>query len=238
MNTAFVAALEREVKPLVSNWRMVEREHDARRYRFFENDGAALVCAGIGAEAARRATAAIISLYSPEIIWSVGFAGALEASLKVGDGLRPQRVIDAGDSSSTAIPSGHGTLVTYATIASPQQKSSLRRAYSAQAVDMEAAAVAKAAFASDISFAAYKVISDECGFEFPAVERFLRNGHFRQAEFMAFVAVRPWLWPKLLQLARNSAKASNALCLWLAEYTAEVESLENKPAEVHPIKRA
>jgi adenosylhomocysteine nucleosidase len=96
----------------------------------------------MGAEAARRATAAIISLYSPESVCSVGFAGALDPALKVGDKLQPERVIDGGDSSSTVIPGGHGTLVSYAAIAGPQQKSRLRRAYAAEAVDMEAAAVA------------------------------------------------------------------------------------------------
>jgi adenosylhomocysteine nucleosidase len=128
--------------------------------------------------------------------------------------------------------------VSYADIASPQQKSSLRRAYAAQAVDMEAAAVARGALASDVRFAAYKVISDESDFEFPALEGFIRDGEIRQAAFIAYIAIRPWLWPKVLQLARNSAKASDALCRWLAEYIVEAESLENKPAEVHPMKRA
>ena len=233
-----VAALEREVKALVRDWRAVEREHDGRRYKFFEHEPAVLVCAGIGAEAARRATAAVISLYSPPTVWSVGFAGALDPELRVGDSLRPQSVIDAGDSSSEAIPSGEGTLVTYAVIASPQQKSRIRQAYSAQAVDMEAAAVGRGAQARNVGFAALKVISDESDFEFPGLERFIRNGQFRQGAFVAYVAIRPWLWPKVLQLARNSAKASEVLCRCLAEYIAQAESLENKPADAHPMRRA
>jgi adenosylhomocysteine nucleosidase len=238
MKIAFVAALEREVKPLVRTWRIVQREYEGRRYKIFENGAVALICAGIGAEAARRATAAIISLYSPLKVWSVGFAGALDPTLKVGDALQPQQVIDAGDGSSTSLGGGIGTLVSYGAIASPQQKYSLRRAYAAQAVDMEAAAVARGALAKDTGFAAYKVISDEADFEFPALERFVRNGNFRQGAFIVYGAIRPWLWPKVMRLARNSAKASDALCRWLREYIAQAESLENKPAEVHPIKRA
>lgn len=238
MKIAFVAALEREVKPLVRDWRVVQREHEARRYKFFEHEPAVIVCGGMGAEAARRATAAVISLYAPQTVWSVGFAGALDPELKVGDSLRPQSVMDAGDSSSTAVPDGHGTLVTYGAIASPRQKSSLRRVYAAQAVDMEAAAVARGAQARNVDFAAFKVISDDSDFEFPALERFIRNGQFRQGAFVTYVATRPWLWPKVLQLATNSAKASGVLCRWLAEYIAQAESLENKPSEVHPMKRA
>ena len=55
---AIVAALEREVRPLVKQWRMTEKQHDQRRFQFFENDRAVLVCGGIGGEAARRATEA------------------------------------------------------------------------------------------------------------------------------------------------------------------------------------
>src|SRR5438445_7222079 len=56
---ALVAALEREVWPLVKHWSASEREFDGRQFRFFENARAVLVCGGIGAEAARRATEAI-----------------------------------------------------------------------------------------------------------------------------------------------------------------------------------
>ena len=52
---AIVAALEREVRPLVKDWSVREKEADGRRLRFFEKDDIVLVCGGIGAEAARRA---------------------------------------------------------------------------------------------------------------------------------------------------------------------------------------
>ena len=238
MKIALVAALEREIKPFVRSWPVIEREHEGRRYKFFESERAVVVCGGIGAEAVRRATAAAISLYSPQTIWSIGFAGALDPALKVGDSLQPQRVIDAGDSSLTTISGGSGTLVSYAAIASPEQKSSLRRAYGAEAVDMEAAGVARGAMARNTDFAVYKVISDESNFELPGLERFIRNGQFREVAYVAYVAVRPWLWSRMLTLARNTAKASKVLCRWLAEYIAQAESLENKPPELHPMKRA
>ena len=96
---AIVAALEREVRPLIKQWRSVERDYDGRKYKFFENDRAVLVCSGIGAEAARRATEAIIKLYAPVLVQSAGFAGALDPTLKVGTVLTPICVIDAKDGS-------------------------------------------------------------------------------------------------------------------------------------------
>jgi len=85
---AIVAALEREVRPLVKSWRASEQELDGRRFRFFEKDDVVLVCGGIGAQAARRAAEAVITLFAPKVIMSAGFAGALDSELKVADIMR------------------------------------------------------------------------------------------------------------------------------------------------------
>ncbi len=209
---AIVAALEREVRPLVRHWRVNEREHDGRRYRFYEGSQAVLVCGGIGPEAARRAAEAAIVLYTPDVVYSVGYAGALDPALKVGDFLIPRRVINLGDGSSTEIAKGNGTLVTQGLAATAAQKSKLRESYAADAVDMEASGVAHAAETRGISFSALKVISDEFEFELPPIARFVdTEGHFREARFALFVAVRPWLWPRVIQLASNSARATRIL---------------------------
>src|SRR5204863_10104916 len=65
---AIVAALERELRPLVRSWKVEPREHAGRVFRFFERGDRVAVCGGIGAEAARRAAEAIIVLYAPEAI--------------------------------------------------------------------------------------------------------------------------------------------------------------------------
>ncbi len=209
---AIVAALEREVRPLVKNWRLNEKEIGGRRFRFFETEGCVLVCGGIGAEAARRAAEAVIASYAPGLIYSVGFAGALESALKVGDVVQPRLVINVGDGSRVNLDQGEGVLVTFGSIASPQQKARLAQSFGAQAVDMEAAAVARAAEARGARFAVVKVISDECDFIFPSMDRFIdSNGQFRQGRFAWFIALRPWLWPRVARLAGNSQRASVVL---------------------------
>ncbi len=165
---AVVAALEREVHPLVKGWRVSDREYAERRFRFFENEDVVLVCGGIGAEAARRAAEAVISLYSPAVIYSAGFAGALDPGLKVGNVVQPARVVNAGDGSSVRMGTGEGVLVSFGAVASPAQKAKLRNSFEAQAVDMEAASVARAAEARGVRFAAVKAISDEFDFTFPS----------------------------------------------------------------------
>ncbi len=219
---AIVAALEREVHPLVREWRVSEKDVNGRRFRFFEKDDFVLVCGGIGAEAARRAADAVIAMYMPKLIYSVGFAGALDPGLRVGSIVRPRRVVNAGDGSSVNLNRGEGVLVSFGSVASPEQKASLRDSFGAQAVDMEAAAVARAAEVRGVEFAVVKVISDEFDFRFPSTERFVAsNGQFLEGRFAWFAALRPWLWPRVLRLARNSNRAARALCDWLRKMNAE-----------------
>lgn len=221
---AIVAALQREVRPLVNGWRTVECERDGRRIRFFENRDVVVVCGGVGLEAARRAAEAVIARYSPGLIYSVGFAGGLTPEMKVGDVLRPARIVNASDGSSTILDGGEGVLVTFGAIAGPEQKKKLREAYAAQAVDMEAAAVGRAAETRGVRFAAIKVISDEVDFVFPSMERFVTStGEFSEWRFVLFAALRPWLWPRVIELARNSGRASRVLCAALGNAVGEAE---------------
>jgi len=216
---AIIAAMEREVEPLIRSWKVRTIEQGGRHYRLFENGDAALVCGGIGAEAARRATEAMIREVSPVRVISVGFAGALDGSLHVGQVLEPRTVINAADGSRTEVGSGEGILVSSAMVAGKEQKVRLRKAYGATAVDMEAAAVAQGAEARGVEFGALKAISDAADFSLPAMERFVAgDGKFRSLKFARHVALRPWLWGTTIALARNSSKASRALCSAIASY--------------------
>jgi adenosylhomocysteine nucleosidase len=216
---AIIAAMEREVRPLIRSWKVRTIEQGGRRYRLFEDGDAVLVCGGIGAEAARRATEAVIREVSPVRVLSVGFAGALDGSLQVGHVLEPRTVINAADGARTEVGSGEGILVSSATVAGKEQKLRLRKAYGATAVDMEAAAVAQGAEARGVEFGALKAISDAADFSLPAMDRFVAgDGRFHSVRFACHVALRPWLWRTTMALARNSAKASQALCGALASY--------------------
>lgn len=218
---AFIAALEREVAPLVRSWNFREIEHDGRRYKLFESGDAVLICGGIGAQAARRATEAAIQATRAERVISIGFAGALDSSLKGADVLEPRVVVNAADGSRVDTLSGQGTLVSYASVADREQKQRLAKAYSAVAVDMEAAAVAQGAQVHGVEFGALKAISDAAEFAMPPVEKFVAgDGTFQSARFALHVAVRPWLWGRTIALARNSARASRSLCAAIQSYLA------------------
>ena len=208
---AIVAAMEREVWPLIKDWPTATKQLDGRSFKFFEKSPGVLVCGGIGSEAARRAAEAVINLYSPALIISAGFAGGLDPKLEAGQMLTPRHVVDASDGSRTDSGTGEGVLISFESVADVEQKAKLANAYGAHAVDMEAAAVARSADAHGIKFLACKVISDTHDSRLPPIIRFVKNGQFNSGGFIAHVAIRPWLWLGVIKLARSSALASKVL---------------------------
>ena len=228
---ALVAALEREIAPLTRNWTRVEREHQGRKLTFFELDNMVAIAGGIGLDPARRAAEAIINLYHPAHLHSVGFAGALHAELRVGDIFSPAIVIDARDGSCIQLEAGNGTLVTFMAVAGAQQKAKLAEAYQAQAVDMEAASVAAAARSHGIPFGVTKVISDAVDFEMPAMANFINSdGQFETTRFAMFVALRPWLWQSVARLATHSREAAQALNSRLQRLAADLTATNSAPS--------
>ena len=224
---AIIAALDREIQPLVKHWPSSIVFHEDRKYTFFESEHAIAVCGGIGGECARRAAEVAILHYSPHLIISAGIAGALVADLKVGDTIFPACVIDIHDGSrhETAILGspiaksalGRTLLLTHAEIASVAQKRQLAKSYRAHAVDMEAAEVARAAQFHNLPFIAVKAVSDELDFAMPEMQPFIHAGQFDTKRFVLHALTRPWLWIPLLKLGRNTRIACDNLCAWLRE---------------------
>ncbi|MBV9623186.1 MAG: hypothetical protein JOZ14_04320 [Acidobacteria bacterium] len=226
MRIAIVGAFERELRPLIKGWPSRKLQYGGREFTFYQGEHAVVVCGGVGAERARAAAQAAIAEFSPELLISAGFAGALVAELHTGDTIFPAMIIDTKDGSRhpTAIeraplgstPHARTLLASCPEIASVGQKQRLRNSYGAHAVDMESAEVSRAAEAHNISFVAVKAISDEFDFELPlAVSAFIREGRFQTARFLLHTAMRPRLWARVLQLARNSEIAARNLCAWL-----------------------
>jgi len=213
--------------PLVKHWPSIKLAHEGRDFTFYEAEYAVAVCGGIGAESARRAAEAVIAKYSLQSVISAGVAGALVSDLHVGDTIFPVAVVDTQDGSRhesgiRKAPLGQSSLgrtilATHPEIASVAQKQQLAKSYGAHAVDMEAAAVARAAEKHGLPFIAVKAISDDLNFEIPEMNRFIRNGQFQTRNFVFHVAVRPWLWLRVIRLARNTKLASENLCAWLRE---------------------
>ena len=225
-----VAALEREVTLLVSGWPIRVAEHRGREFKFFESERAVVICAGIGRLAASRGAQALVDEYKLMWLMSCGLCGGLNDTLAVGEVLEIARVIDVTAAKSYPTAAGTVTLLTVDRVLGVKEKLRLAEKYSAQAVDMEAAAVAEVAAASRLPFMAVKAISDQLDFPMPPMDRFINaDGTFAAARFAMYAAVRPVQWHMLLRLALNSATAAENLCQHLRQL---IEGQESTPAAI------
>ncbi len=211
---AVIAALPRELKSLVKGW---TRKELTGNISVYTNGFAVAACAGMGEGRASLAVQAAMKAQREAgrpvtTLISVGLAGACDPELRVGDIVRPGVVIDSRTGERFDSSESQQVLVTTPVIASVAEKGRLLESYHASAVDMEAACVARIARGHGIRFQAIKAISDESGYELEELSKFLTsNGRFREAAFGFYAAVRPTLWGKVVELARSSGRAVEAL---------------------------
>jgi adenosylhomocysteine nucleosidase len=225
--TILVAALAREIHPLVRGWK---RESHASGVTVYSTEDAIAAFAGMGAARAELATSAALGLGPVRRIISVGFAGGLHAAMTGGFTRQIGEVIDAatGEVFKTErfggpkpIADESVVLVTVSSVASPADKRRLRNQFSADLVDMEAATVARIAAAHGLPFSAIKAVSDEHDFDLPGMENFATaEGQFRELAFALHVAFRPALWRPALRMAQTSSTAAKNLCAELASLLA------------------
>ncbi len=208
---AIVAALPREVAGLVHGVKP-DAKLLRRKIVLYRLPNAVVVAAGMGAGRAALALEAALACGGVTALLSVGVAGACDPDLRVGDVIRAGVVVDARTGERFGNSQSRQVLVTGAEIASVAEKRRLFAAYHAGAVDMEAATVARIAWAQGLYFAAIKAISDDAEFELQALGRFATaDGQFREGAFGLYAATRPAMWGKVMQLARNSKLAVDAL---------------------------
>jgi adenosylhomocysteine nucleosidase len=207
----FVAALEREAVGVVRGWQRGKVQIAGVERVFQYNQRAALVCAGTGVERAYTAAKVLIEKCSPRVVISIGFAGACVPHLRAGEVVVPASLLEAGTGRMFRCSLGRGQLVTLDRVAGKTLKQEACSRFGAQAVDMEAAGVALAAAECGKEFAAIKVISDEAEDELGFVSDFVKPEGFETGRFVAYIALRPQLWPRVAVLNRSSKLASAAL---------------------------
>jgi adenosylhomocysteine nucleosidase len=204
-----IAALPREVAPLVKGWR--REELPGHRVVFIRGD-VVVACAGMGPVQAGIAVQAARALAPVKELISIGLAGACDPRLKIGDLVRPGVVIDRRTGERYTDERYESVLVSTDAVVSVAEKERLHAAYDAAAVDMEAATVARLARAHGLGFRAVKAISDSADFEIAWLAKFATTeGQFRERAFAIHAALRPWTWGKVRRLAKSSSKALRTL---------------------------
>jgi adenosylhomocysteine nucleosidase len=206
---AIIAALPRELKPLVRGWQEHKRPNKTIVYT---SDFAVAACAGMGSERAALAVEAAMATRPVTALLSVGLAGGCDPALRIGDIVRAGVVVDTQSGERYDNSEFRQVLATAPIISGVNEKKRLYDSYHAAAVDMEAATVARMARAHNLDFRAIKAISDDAAFELEELRRFAtHDGQFRETAFAAYSIVRPRLWPVLVHLAGNSRRAIESL---------------------------
>ncbi len=218
---ALIAAFPGELKPLVNGWPHSTRNGIRFWARRTEEEEWIAACAGAGQSAATRAFAAIEEGGPIDLVFSLGWAGALRKAIAGGAAFNMAGVIDlrTGEHFACEAGSGKDWLVTSPRVADAAEKHRLASAYPATLVDMEAAAVARLAEARGIPFYCIKGVSDPLEASLPDFNRFLApNGQLLFANLILYTLLRPWYWPALLRMSENSKKASQSIAELLRDF--------------------
>jgi len=218
---AIIAAFPGELKPLVRGWPHSSRSGIQFWAQRSKEEEWIAACAGAGQQAATRAFAAIEDGGPIDLVFSIGWAGALRKDIVPGSAHNVAGVVDLKTGERFRCDAGAGELwlATSPRVAGQREKERLSVDYYAALVDMEAATVARLAAMREIPFYCIKGVSDGPGDRLPDFNRFLSPaGQFRFAPFALFALLRPWYWPALARMGENSKRASQNIAKSLSDF--------------------
>ncbi len=223
MTTGIVVALPEELSTLTS------KKID-KGCCVFITDALVLAYSGAGANNARSAAELLIAQGATRLI-SWGCAAALDETLKPGDLVLADTLIDAEGAQISINPDWHGytqnllstTLKVHVgslaeskgIVAASQDKKQLHNQTGAVALDMETIAIAKVAKQHQLPFLAIRAIADPVSMNLPkAINHSLNNeGDVVLSKLLLFIALHPAELPGLINLGLHFNKAKNTLKL-------------------------
>lgn len=218
MRIAIVAALPGELKQIVTRWRRVPTSSKTIKKWISGTMGGEdqwiAVCAGMGANAARRAFAEAELDGTIDRVISIGWAGALTDNVYAPCSFIATAVVDAQTGERFNLSDGDRKLVLVSTarVADGTEKRRLAVTYTAAMVDMESAAIARLAIMRNIPICCVKAISDEVGDALPDFNLFVdRQGQMRMTPFIKYILVRPKYWRSLIRLGKLSTAGAHGL---------------------------
>ena len=230
---AFIAAEAREFAGLPRHASRVARlDWPLDFARSAELNGRTVVLAanGPGPKLAARAAEVIKEHHDLEGLVSIGFCGALSPALKPCDIFVATDLFAVGQPVDVAhalsVPRSHscernvGKLLSIDRVAtSALEKRTLNEQTHADAIEMEAAGIARLAHQWQIPFYAVKVVTDTASETFPLDFNHLRDdeGRFSRPKILAAALRRPTAFPALLHLNQRCNLAAKALGDFLAD---------------------
>ncbi|HSY43056.1 MAG TPA: hypothetical protein VK811_04045 [Candidatus Acidoferrum sp.] len=168
---------------------------------------------GIGRANADKAVREYLAGHAPELLLTCGFAGGLDSQLKIGDVIcetenEPVRAkLVAAGAKPVKIFCADRIAVT------AREKKQLREQTSAEAAEMESAAVQAVCRERGIACATVRVISDTAGEDLPLdFNQFLTaDKKLEMSKLMMAVASKPWKMGAMMELQKNTKFAAQRL---------------------------
>jgi|HubBroStandDraft_1064217.scaffolds.fasta_scaffold05059_2 adenosylhomocysteine nucleosidase len=179
---------------------------------------------GAGAAHASKAAEVACALCQPEAIVSMGFCGALDPALEIGDVFVATAVDAAGRRFDVRLPdcdAPHtaGVLVSIDHVAQTAAEKRLLRAAGASAVEMEAAGVAESAVKRGIPLFCVRSVTDAASQSFvnDFNKALLSDGHFGTINLLTSALGNPGrAFPELFRLRRFCRIATRTLGEFIA----------------------
>jgi adenosylhomocysteine nucleosidase len=206
-----IAALSGELKPLVNEW---SPQADGAFLTQRGNVAAIAVAKGIGAVRAAQAVAIAETYGRLDALISIGWAGGASCGVQPGTAYEVGEVIDAvsGERYATSAVASPIKLATLDHVAGRDEKRSFAESLGASLVDMEAAAVGKAAQVRGIPFHCWKAVTDIATEDLPDFNYFLdQEKQLRTRQVAAYALTHPRYVAPLLRMGRNSKSGADAL---------------------------
>jgi nucleoside phosphorylase len=195
-----------------------------------------LVRSGVGRQRAEDATLQVIDRFKPRALISIGYAGAAQPELNVGDLVIANTIIEEKEkgeyspdsdwlnrAKDVSCPDGFkavvGSLLTVDNVIHDSvSKKKLGGSYSVQAVEMETSAIAKVAEAKDVPLLSLRVISDRLDQELLDSSSFLgSDGEISTLKAGWYVLTHPGSIKSALSLRTQTQTATQALTKFLSD---------------------
>jgi adenosylhomocysteine nucleosidase len=220
----FIAADPRELSSWVSRWADVRPVRLAVNWARSGNwNGRPAVAIANGAGADRAFTAAIMA-GDVSAVCNVGFCGALDETLEIGDVVVGTEIRDENHFYPASVPGGpmvkYGTVASIDHVAQTAAEKRDLRSTGASIVEMEAAGVARATEDLGLPFYCIRAVSDlaneDLANDFNAA--LTPEGEFSVARLVSGALASPQKrFGELLRLRERTAKASKNLGEFLAD---------------------
>jgi adenosylhomocysteine nucleosidase len=206
-----IAALSGELKSLVSDW---SQQADGAFLTQRGSVAAIAVAKGIGAARAEQAVSIAETYGRLDALVSIGWAGGASCGVQPATAYEVGEVIDAvtGERYATSAIASPIKLATLDHVAGRDEKRRIAERYGASLVDMESAAVGRAARTRGIRFHCWKAVTDIFSEDLPDFNYFLdQEKQLRTRQVAAYALTHPRYVAPLLRMGRNSKSGAHAL---------------------------